>query len=104
MFYRWEKKKKTTGDPIKDLKKVIYYDYHEVDDFLEKLDLDGYECIQTSEGTLGSGDWICVPPCEGFYYYVIREIAINSQCSGHRVHRMKKLTKAYSEELYAFNN
>ena len=86
---------------LKNGKSINYYDFHEVDALIEKLNGNGYECVQVDEGTLGSGSWICISPNDNYYHYVIKEVPLNSQSSGHIIRRCKKLTKENQEMLQA---
>ena len=96
-FTRYEKCKnsKRTGNPFDGFKKVTYYDYQEIDKLIEKLLEEGYDCIQLSEGILGSGNWICIPADSGnYYHFIIKEVYINQWQSGHTVRKCRKLSKA----------
>ena len=83
-----------------------YYSYKTVDDLVRRLqDEYDYECCQIFEGTLGSGDWICVPPDDNYYYYIIKEVPLNSQSSGHTIRKCSKLSKVNEQlliEYYAY--
>ena len=70
------------------------YTYATIDKVLIELQKYGYECHQTREGVLGSGDWICTPPEEGWYNYIIREVPLNEWSSGHIINKRVRLTKA----------
>lgn len=93
-FKRFERIKNPKGNLLEDYKAVTYYDYHEVDELVNKCNEVGYECIQTYEGSLGSGDWILVAPDDNYYNFVIKEVALNEWQSAHRIHRKKRLSKA----------
>lgn len=85
-------------------RKATYtYDYHEIDRFIQFLTEIGYDCVQTSEGVLGSGNWICVrweaPYGEDTRDFVIREIPLNSQSSTHIIRQYKELPQKYQNEL-----
>ena len=70
-----------------------------IDNALAKLDSDGYELVQLREGVLGCGDWCCIPPREGMYYFIIREVPLNCWSSAHSVRRHMKLGKTLQAEL-----
>ena len=98
-FHGWERVKKPNGNMFHDYKLVTYYTYHEVDEALEALTGWNYELCQISEGTLGSGTWICIPPEDNMYYYVFWEVALNEWNCGHRMRKCKKLTKEHAAWL-----
>lgn len=98
-FHRYERVKNPKGNLFTDYRKVTYYDYHEVDKLINDLFELGYENCQIYEGSLGSGDWICVPPDDDHYYYIIVEKALNEWQSGHLVKRCSKLSKKNEQAL-----
>lgn len=83
-------------------RKQNLYDYHEVDSLIAKLNDKGYKCIQTYEGSLGSGNWICIAPDDKHYNFIIKEVGLNAWSSAHTVNRRRKLTKADLAELAAY--
>ena len=80
-------------------KPAAIYSYKEIDRLIDRLIRRGYDCIQTQEGVLGSGNWICVSPDEHHLHVVVNEIYLNSWSSGHIIRRYRKLTKAHRKEL-----
>ena len=98
-FRKYEKKKSAKGNGIFDYKPVIYYDSIDVDQLLFHLSKLGYECIQISEGSLGSGNWVCKAPDDKHYNFTVEEVAMNSWSSAHKVHRKKKLSNADLAQL-----
>ena len=83
----------------KNFRRVVYYDYKEVYKQLEYLEDFGYENIQIDEGTLGAGSWICIPPDDDHYFFVIRERYVNEWTSAHTISRKSKLSKAEKASL-----
>ena len=82
------------------------YSYTAIDSLISTLENDyGYECCQIFEGTLGSGNWICVPPDDNHYYYIVSEVYLNEWSSAHKVRKCSKLSKANEKllvEYYAY--
>lgn len=75
------------------------YTYKAIDDLISRLSEHGYECVQTREGVLGSGDWICVPPDKYRYHLIIHEVVLNEWSSAHTIRRCSKLSKANQKLL-----
>lgn len=93
MTHRW--KKLNNGKPFPhNYRKENLYDYHEVNELIERLVSFGYECRQTDEGCLGEGNWICVPPDDKYYNYLINEVPVNEWSSAHTIRRCSRLSKA----------
>lgn len=68
------------------------YTYQTADKLIsDYINLNGI-AHQTSEGVLGSGDWILTGLKNSF---VIKETYINAWASGHKITRYKKLPKKY---------
>lgn len=80
----------------------ILYTHKAIDYFISNLSERGYECVQTKEGVLGSGDWICVSPYEGRCHFIIHEVALNEWSSAHTIRRCRKLSKANLKLLRNF--
>lgn len=79
--------------------KKFYYDYEQIETFMQKLrDNYNYECVQTWEGCLGIGNWICVPPDEKHYFFIIHEEYANEWSSRHWIMKCRKLPKEWEEE------
>lgn len=81
------------------MKPVAIYSYKEIDRLVDRLTRRGYDCIQTQEGTLGSGDWICISPDDHHLHVVVKEIYLNEWSSGHIIRRCRKLNKMDEKEL-----
>jgi hypothetical protein len=73
---------------------TIYYTCTEVDEFIAGLQKRDYECVQTDEGVLGCGNYICCPPNNTMWYFIITERYINEWTSGHTIRRCRKLSKS----------
>lgn len=82
---------------------VPTYNYKEIDDFIHNLGED-YECINVNEGTLGSGDWICIPSEDNKPIFVIRERFESSWSSVHTIEETNELTDELSKEIDDFYN
>lgn len=82
---------------------ATYYDYHEVDTFINELYKKDYECIQIDEGCLGSGDWICVAPDDS-HCFVIRERFVSSWNCTHTIEKANRVSKEIQEELDRYYN
>lgn len=50
-----------------------------------------YECVQIWEGTLGIGNWVCIPPTENQYYFVVKEVYVNEWSSAQTIRRQRKI-------------
>lgn len=79
--------------------KKKYYHYKDLLDFIDKLSGKNYECVQTWEGSLGIGNWICIPPDDKHYYFIIHEEYLNSQSSIHSMMKCSKFPKKWEAEL-----
>jgi len=93
MTHRWIEVKNGKQFPL-NYRKENLYDYHEIDELITKLTTENYTCIQTDEGVLGSGNWICIAPDNNHYNFIINEVALNCWSSAHTIRRCKKLSKA----------
>jgi hypothetical protein len=70
------------------------YSYIEVDKFLIRYsEIENSEVIQTREGILGSGDWVCTAP--GKKTAIIKEVFINSWNSSHTIKMYNETPKKY---------
>lgn len=79
--------------------KKIYYTLSAVEKNIGKLSELGYECNQICEGSLGLGWWICLPPDNKHYIFIISEEYLNSQCSTHWIMKCRKLPKIWQRRL-----
>lgn len=61
------------------------------EEFIEFCEQVGYDCIQTSEGTLGIGDWILVSPDKNHWNYIIKEKYLNEWSSCQEIEKFKEL-------------
>lgn len=79
------------------------YSYRQIDKFLDKYSkIENSEVIQTREGLLGSGDWVCIAP--GKKTAIIKEVFVNSWNSTHTLKLYNKTPKKYIEQLNNINN
>jgi hypothetical protein len=70
------------------------YNYQEIDKLINRyLEIENSEAIQTSQGVLGSGNWILTAP--GKKTAVITEIYVNDWNSTHIVKTYNKTPKKY---------
>lgn len=70
------------------------YNYRQIDNLIAKYsNIENSEVIQTREGILGSGDWICTAPNKKTA--IIKEIYVNEWCSTHIVKFYNKTPKKY---------
>ena len=70
------------------------YNYQEIDKLINRYsELENSETIQTSEGVLGSGNWILTAP--GKKTAVITEIYVNAWQSTHIVKMYNRTPKKY---------
>ena len=100
MVRRYERvKNPKSTSPFDAYRPVIYYEVSEIEELLAHLEELGYERYNTYEGVLGCGNWICVAPDEEHYHFIIREIAVNSWQSLHKIQRKSKLSKADLAEI-----
>ena len=81
------------------IKPVAIYSYKEIDRLVDRLTRRGYDCTQTWEGILGSGNWICISPDDHHLHVIVKEVPLNEWSSGHIIRRYRKLTKAHRKEL-----
>ena len=81
----------------------LYYDYSDLEKFMQTLTDDfGYDCVQTWEGCLGIGTWICLPTDDKHYHYIIHEEYANEWNSRHWMMKCRKLPKFWQNELDKF--
>jgi hypothetical protein len=74
------------------------YSYIEVDKLINRyLELENNEVLQTKEGILGSGNWICT--AEGKRTAIITEVFVNSWKSTHTIKMYNKTPKKYLKIL-----
>ena len=74
------------------------YNYQQIDKLINRyLELENNEVLQTREGILGSGDWICTAP--GKKTAIINEVFVNSWQSTHTVKMYNKIPKKYAKIL-----
>lgn len=74
------------------------YSYIEVDKLINRyLELENNEVLQTREGILGSGDWICTAPNKKTA--IITEVVVNSWNSTHTIKMYNKTPKKYLKIL-----
>lgn len=78
--------------------KRLYYDYEDLQKYISYLSEKGYDCIQTWEGCLGIGTWLCLPPDDKHYCFVIHEEYANEWSSRHWMMKCRKLPKQWEEE------
>lgn len=80
--------------------KKFYYEYSDLEKFISHLTNDlGYNCVHTWEGSLGIGNWICLPPDDKHYFFVIHEEYANEWNSRHWMMKCRKLPKQWEKEL-----
>lgn len=85
--------------------KKKYYDYEALNNFITKLTNEhGYNCVHTWEGSLGIGNWICCPPDDKHYFFVIHEEYANEWSSRHWIMKCRKLPKQWEEEYQRWEN
>lgn len=77
------------------------YSCSAVADLLTELVKANYEIVTITEGTLGYGYMICIPPVDGWYHYIIREVYLNCWSCAHEIRRCVKLSKANQRMLNA---
>ena len=92
MTHRWIKINNGKSFP-NNYRKQNLYDYEEVDSLIGRLSEQKYDCHQIDEGTLGSGNWICVAPDDEHYHFIINEVYVNPWCSAHTIRRTRRLSK-----------
>lgn len=79
--------------------KKFYYEYSDLENFISKLTNEyGYNCVHTWEGCLGIGTWLCCPPDDKHYFFVIHEEYANSQSSRHWMMKCRRLPKQWEKE------
>ena len=79
--------------------KKFYYHYSQLEKFITKLiNEHNYECVQTWGGSLGIGNWICRPPDNKHYFFVIHEEYKNAWSSCHWIMKCRKLPKQWEKE------
>ena len=76
-----------------------HYSYQQVDNLIERYTNKGGEALQTSEGVLGSGDWLLYDFGGKLKFIVIREIYLNSWSSAHTVRMYNRIPKKYQKIL-----
>ena len=70
------------------------YTYQQIDKLINKCSqFENSEILQTREGILGSGDWICTAPNKKTA--IIKEVFVNSWISTHTVKFYNKIPKKY---------
>lgn len=70
------------------------YTYQQIDKLINKYSqFENSEILQTREGILGSGDWICTAPNKKTA--IIKEVFVNSWISTHTVKFYNKIPKKY---------
>lgn len=79
--------------------KKKYYHYSYLEKFISRLiNEHGYNCANTEEGCLGIGNWICCPPDDKHYFFVIQEEYVNAWSSRHWMMKYRRLPKQWEEE------
>lgn len=74
--------------------KLLIYNYKEVDKLIQKYSsFENSTIIQTREGVLGSGDWICTAPNKKTA--IIKEVFVNAWNCTHTVKLYNKTPKQY---------
>jgi hypothetical protein len=72
------------------------YTYQQIDKLINRYSqLENSEIIQTSEGVLGSGNWILMAP--GYKTAIINEVFVNPWNSTHTVKMYNKIPKKYQK-------
>lgn len=61
----------------------------------------GWTPVQLREGTLGLGDLVLLAPGEGYYNFVVREVAVNSWCSAQTMRRCARISAKLQAEIDA---
>lgn len=85
--------------------KKLYYEWSDLEKFISQLQNEhGYTCTQTWCGVLGIGNWVCCPPDETKYFFVIHEEYANEWSSKHWMMKCRKLPKKWQKELDDFLN
>ena len=75
------------------------YGYRVAESLIDKYnDIEGSVVVQTREGVLGVGDWICTAP--GKKTSIIKEVAINEWSSGHSIRQYNTTPKKYEKVLF----
>jgi len=70
------------------------YNYKEIDKFIERYaSFENSTVIQTREGVLGSGDWVCIAPNKKTA--IIKEIFVNEWQSTHTVRLYNNTPKKF---------
>lgn len=82
------------------------YSCNAVESMISILENDyGYECCQIFESVVADGYWICVPPDDNHYHFIISEVYLNEWSSAHKIRRCMKLSKRNEQlliEYYAY--
>lgn len=78
---------------------MYVYSYQQVDSLIERYTNKGGEALQTSEGVLGSDDWLLYDFGGKLKFIVIREIYLNSWSSAHTVRKYNRIPKKYQKIL-----
>ena len=74
------------------------YTFQQVDRLINRyLELENNEVLQTREGVLGSGDWVCTAPNKKTA--IIKEVFVNSWNSTHTIRMYNKTPKKYLKVL-----
>lgn len=69
------------------------YSYRDVEDFINSLINDGYDCFCVEEGVLSIGNWICLSNDPKKWNFETKEVYLNEWCSGQTLRKFKKLSK-----------
>lgn len=69
------------------------YSYRDVEDFINSLINDGYDCYCIEEGVLGIGNWICLSNDPKKWNFETKEVYLNEWSSGQTLRKFKKLSK-----------
>lgn len=83
---------------IKRQKTMKIYTFQAAEKLIQKYsELENSQVIQTDEGSLGIGDWICTAP--GKKTAIIKEVFLNEWSSGQTIKLYNKTPKKYIEIL-----
>lgn len=80
---------------------MYVYTYKQVHALISRYIEKGGEALQTSEGVLGSGNWLLYDYNGRLKFIVITEIYINEWSSAHKIRKYRKIPKKYQKILDA---
>ena len=64
-----------------------------IENFINSLNNEGFDCYCIDEGVLGMGHWICLSNAPQKWNFEIKEVYLNEWSSAHTIRKFRKLSK-----------